>query len=131
MNLEQAIALYPFTVDQLECLRDPARYGESLDMLDDLECRVDLSGHARGEIASALTDRELEREACAAMVVTTIDRHICMETPRFDFGVLRHEGMSVSDSLRQHAQDYREQAARLERMALRCLAAVDAKWGAQ
>lgn len=61
----QSNGLEALTNEQKECLLDPARYSEALDMIDDLECRCSISGYARGEIASALTDRQARIEDIA------------------------------------------------------------------
>jgi len=44
-------------VEQRDCLDDPQRYEEALDMLDDMEARIGVSGHVRGEVADMLTRR--------------------------------------------------------------------------
>lgn len=44
---------------ELECLNDPARLGEAIDMIDDWEARCSLSGYARGEIGEWLLDRDM------------------------------------------------------------------------
>lgn len=44
---------------EIECLNDPARYEEALDMIDDWEARCALSGYGRGEVADWLTQRDL------------------------------------------------------------------------
>lgn len=46
----------PLTVEQIECLTDPARTDESLDLLDDLEARCGISSHVRGEAAAYVVD---------------------------------------------------------------------------
>lgn len=46
--------------EQRECLEDTGRYSEALEMLDDMESRMGISGSVRGDIADALTQRELQ-----------------------------------------------------------------------
>lgn len=45
--------------EQIKCLRDPARYDEAIDMIDDMECRIGISPETRGEVADFLTQMEL------------------------------------------------------------------------
>lgn len=45
--------------EQRACLLDPERYDEALDMLDDMEARMGVSGYVRGEVASYLTERHI------------------------------------------------------------------------
>lgn len=53
------LKLAPLTDEQIDCLNDPTRYDEALDMVDDLECRCGINSHIRAEIADILTQREL------------------------------------------------------------------------
>jgi len=48
--------------EQIECLQDPERYDEAIDMIDDMEARCGISSYVRGEVADALTQRETVRE---------------------------------------------------------------------
>lgn len=50
--------------EQYECVIDPDRYDEAVDMLDDIEARVtSAAGHWRAEICDLLTQRQTAREA--------------------------------------------------------------------
>jgi hypothetical protein len=51
-----AMALNPITQDQIDCLRDPERADEALDMLDDWEARLGLRGYWREELGAYIQD---------------------------------------------------------------------------
>lgn len=61
VNAEFAALRYlPVTAEQIECLCDPARYEEALEMVDDWESRLGLSSYWRGELAAYLTEKEMQ-----------------------------------------------------------------------
>lgn len=45
--------------EQRECLLDPDRYHEALEMLDDMEERICISGYVRGKVGDALNQRDV------------------------------------------------------------------------
>lgn len=47
----------PLDQEQVDCLMDVRRYDEATDMLDDMEARMGISVHVRGEVADWLTQR--------------------------------------------------------------------------
>jgi hypothetical protein len=51
-----ARGLSPLTAEQLECLGDPTRADEALDMIDDWEARLGMSAHLRAELAARIVD---------------------------------------------------------------------------
>jgi hypothetical protein len=48
--------------EQVACLTDLDRLDEALDMIDDMECRMGVRGHVRGDVAHWLIDRAIADE---------------------------------------------------------------------
>lgn len=51
-----AMGLSPVNQEEIDCLTDPTRADEALDMVDDWSDRLGLSDYLRGELATFITD---------------------------------------------------------------------------